>query len=67
MTLEIEVHWPRNPADPTHLQAGATCKHFAANSLEDATEVGVRHTRHDFDAAVSAQDLVDSYLPSFQA
>lgn len=40
----------------------ATCKHFAAYDLErwGAT------TRHDFDAVVSLQDLVEYYLPPFQ-
>ena len=31
--------------DPSHWQAGATCKHFVANSMEHTTEVGVTHDR----------------------
>ena len=50
-----------------HLLASACCKHYAANSVERSTEAGVSHTRHDFDANVTMQDLVDSYLPGFQA
>ena len=44
------------------LQASACCKHFVANELE-ATNGS---TRHDIDVFVPQQDLVDSYLPSFQ-
>ena len=57
----------RNPADPAHIQASACCKHFAANSMEHATEAGQTHTRHDFSANITQQDLVDSYLAPFQA
>ena len=44
------------------LQASACCKHFVANELE-ATNGS---TRHNIDVFVPQQDLVDSYLPSFQ-
>ena len=50
-----------------HLQASACCKHFAANSVEKSTEAGATHSRHDFDADVTMQDLVDSFLPGFQS
>ena len=50
----------RSPDDPTHLQASACCKHYAANSMEQSTVAGVTFSRHDFDANVTAQDLVDS-------
>jgi beta-D-xylosidase 4 len=56
-----------SPVDPSHLQASACCKHYDANSMERSTEAGVSHTRHDFDANVTMQDLVDSYMPGFQA
>lgn len=51
------------PEDPYTLQASACCKHFVANELEawNGTD------RYHFDATVPQQDLVDSYLPSFQA
>ena len=55
------------PEDPGHLQASACCKHYAANSMEHATEGGQTHTRHNFDANITMQDLVDSYLAPFQA
>jgi pre-mRNA-splicing factor SYF2/beta-D-xylosidase 4 len=55
------------PEDPFHIQASACCKHYAANSMEHSTECGVTHTRHDYDAIISQQDLVDSYLLPFQA
>ena len=56
----------RNPDDPGHIQASACCKHYAANSMEHATEGGQTHTRHDFDANITQQDLIDSYLAPFQ-
>merc|ERR1740115_685430 len=56
-----------NPADPGHIQASACCKHYVANSMESTTNNGVRHWRNEFDAAISAQDLVDSYMLPFQA
>ena len=56
-----------SPVDPGHLQASACCKHYDANSMESTTEAGVFLTRHDFDANVTMQDLVDSYMPAFQS
>jgi len=50
-----------------HIQASACCKHYAANSMEHTTEGGQTHTRHDFSATISQQDLVDSYLLPFQS
>ena len=56
-----------NPADPTHLQASACCKHFVANSMEGTDDgEGNIHNRHEFDAKVTQQDLVDSYMAPFQ-
>ena len=45
--------------DPEHLQAAACAKHFAAHSGPEAT-------RHGFNAAVSAKDLRETYLPAFE-
>ena len=45
------------------LQASACCKHFVANELDHTNGTD----RYHFDAFVPQQDLVDSYLPSFQA
>ena len=56
-----------SPLDPAHWQAGGTCKHFVANSMEHTTEVGVTHDRSSFDASVSVQDLVSDYLVPFQS
>jgi beta-glucosidase-like glycosyl hydrolase len=47
--------------DPTHLLASACCKHYAANSMDNSTVAGETHTRHDFSAAITQQDLVDTY------
>ena len=44
---------------PYPLQASCTCKHFICNEYEDA--------RTSVDTYVSQQDLVDTYLPPFQA
>ena len=41
----------------------ACCKHFYAYSLEDADGF----TRHNFNAAVTARDLAETYLPPFAA
>lgn len=40
----------------------ATCKHYAANDLEDWKGT----TRHNFDAKITAQDLAEYYLQPFQ-
>jgi len=53
--------------DGKHIQASACCKHYAANSMEHTTEGGQTHTRHDFSATITQQDLVDSYLLPFQS
>ena len=34
--------------------------------MEHTTEGGQTHTRHNFDANITQQDLVDSYLLPFQ-
>lgn len=41
----------------------ATCKHFAAYSLEEVAG----ESRFWFDAKVGAQDLTDTFLPAFEA
>jgi beta-D-xylosidase 4 len=40
----------------------ATCKHFAANDLEDWNGVN----RHNFDAKITPQDLAEYYMMPFQ-
>lgn len=57
----------QNPADKEHIQASACCKHYAVNSMESSKEAGTSWNRHNFDANVTQQDLMDSYLPPFQA
>ena len=52
---------PEAPYGP--LQASAMCKHFVAGELESWNG----SSRYHFDAVVPQQDLVDSYLPPFQA
>jgi beta-D-xylosidase 4 len=45
----------------------ATCKHYAAYDLESwVNPEGDTILRHDFDAIVNMQDLVEYYLPPFQ-
>ena len=53
--------------DPYHLQASACCKHYAANSMDGSTVAGTHWDRNHFDANITNQDLVDSYLLPFQA
>ena len=46
--------------DPERLQAAACAKHFAVHSGPEAL-------RHGFDAVVSRRDLMETYLPAFEA
>ena len=46
----------------TERRVVATCKHYAGNDFEDWNG----HTRHDFDAQISLQDLAEYYLRPFQ-
>lgn len=48
--------------NPKERRIIATCKHYAANDLEDWEGT----TRHNFDARVSQQDLAEYYLMPFQ-
>lgn len=45
------------------LQSSACCKHFVANELDNSNGTDRDHVN----SIVPEQDLVDSYLPSFQA
>eukprot|EP01104_Vermistella_antarctica_P020962 TRINITY_DN9217_c0_g1_i1.p1 TRINITY_DN9217_c0_g1~~TRINITY_DN9217_c0_g1_i1.p1 ORF type:complete len:859 (+),score=185.94 TRINITY_DN9217_c0_g1_i1:121-2697(+) len=51
------------PQYPEYIKIISTCKHFTAYSLEEyqGTE------RHEFDANVTGPDLVDTYLPNWEA
>lgn len=49
--------------DSRYIKAIATLKHYAAYSLEDWKGFN----RHSFNAIVSDQDLVQTYLPAFEA
>lgn len=48
--------------DPNERRIIATCKHYAANDLEDWKGT----TRHNFDAKISQQDLAEYYMQPFQ-
>ena len=48
--------------DPRYIKVIATCKHLVAYSVEDTPP-----DRHHFDAVVTVQDLMDTYLPAFHA
>jgi beta-glucosidase-like glycosyl hydrolase len=48
--------------DARYLKASACCKHFAAYSLENWHGMD----RYHFNAVVTDEDLVDTYLPAFQ-
>ena len=56
-----------SPDDDRYLQASACCKHFIANEMEGSTEDGHHEDRQHVDTAVTQQDLMDSYMPPFQA
>lgn len=57
-----------SPDDPRYIQASACCKHFVANSMESTTEPdGESENRGAVDSNITQQDLLDSYLPPFQA
>jgi beta-D-xylosidase 4 len=49
--------------DGSYLKVAATCKHFDAYDLENWEGI----TRWHFDAKVSDQDLVETYLPPFES
>eukprot|EP01114_Cavostelium_apophysatum_P021552 TRINITY_DN755_c0_g1_i2.p1 TRINITY_DN755_c0_g1~~TRINITY_DN755_c0_g1_i2.p1 ORF type:complete len:740 (-),score=107.06 TRINITY_DN755_c0_g1_i2:56-2275(-) len=49
--------------DTRYLKTVATCKHYAAYSLENWHNV----TRYEFNAVVSDSDLVETYLPAWEA
>ena len=51
---------------PGEVMASACCKHYVANSMDGSTVDGPTATRVDFNAVISEQDLVDSYLAPFQ-
>eukprot|EP01047_Picozoa_sp_COSAG01_P064777 COSAG01_NODE_8634_length_2713_cov_1.980107_3_plen_86_part_00 len=46
---------------------GILKEHFVANSMEKSCDGGHCYGREDFDASVSVRDLMDTYLPPFQA
>jgi beta-D-xylosidase 4 len=49
--------------DDRYLKIAANCKHFAAYDLENWHGI----SRHSFNAIVSDQDLVETYLPPFES
>lgn len=57
----------QNPSDEGHIQASACCKHYVANSMDGTTQHGIHHDRNHYNAEITQQDLVDSYMLPFQA
>ena len=53
--------------DGGRLLASACCKHYVANSMDNSNVDGEHHWRNEFDARVTTQDLIDSYMPPFQS
>lgn len=49
--------------DPRYLKTAADCKHYAGYDLENWHG----YDRSSYNANISSQDLVESYLPSFEA
>eukprot|EP00418_Pyrodinium_bahamense_P007913 CAMPEP_0179121212 /NCGR_PEP_ID=MMETSP0796-20121207/57152_1 /TAXON_ID=73915 /ORGANISM="Pyrodinium bahamense, Strain pbaha01" /LENGTH=794 /DNA_ID=CAMNT_0020819793 /DNA_START=44 /DNA_END=2428 /DNA_ORIENTATION=+ len=64
---EFVKGFQESPDDPYHLQASACCKHYVANEMESSNVAGVHWDRHHFNANITTQDLVDSYMAPFQA
>ena len=63
-----QAGFQNHPDDPEHLLASACCKHYVANSMDGTTQKnGIHHDRNHFDATITQQDLVDSYMVPFQA
>jgi len=51
-----------------HLLTSACCKHYVANSMDGTAERdGEVEDRQHVDSNITLQDLMDSYMPSFQA
>ena len=61
------VGMQRDPDDESHVLASACCKHYVANSVEDSRVDGIEWNRFEINSEVTQQDLVDSYMPAFQA
>ena len=64
---EFVQGFQNHPDDPNHLMASACCKHYVANSMESTRQQNTSWNRHDFNAKITQQDLVDSYMVPFQA
>ena len=65
---QFVLGFQNHPDDPEHLLASACCKHYVANSMDGTTQKnGIHHDRNHFDATITQQDLVDSYMVPFQA
>ncbi|KAF7522774.1 hypothetical protein G7054_g12031 [Neopestalotiopsis clavispora] len=56
------VEGMEGPPEAVPKKTITTCKHFAGYDMEDSDGV----TRHNFDAIISTQDLVEYYMPPFQ-
>jgi beta-D-xylosidase 4 len=56
------IHGLQNGDDERYLKMAADCKHFDAYDLENWNGTD----RHHFNAIVSDQDLVETYLPPFE-
>eukprot|EP00035_Acanthoeca_spectabilis_P021740 m.439948 g.439948 ORF g.439948 m.439948 type:complete len:893 (-) comp18447_c0_seq1:44-2722(-) len=57
-----------NPDDPSHIQASACCKHYVANSMDGTTSAShEHHDRNHYNAIITQQDLIDSYMLPFQS
>ncbi|KAF4535218.1 Glycoside hydrolase family 3 [Lasiodiplodia theobromae] len=62
--VQALLHGLEQPDASGHRKTVATCKHYAANDLEEL-DSGI--TRYSFDAQISAQDLSEYYLPPFKS
>jgi beta-glucosidase-like glycosyl hydrolase len=61
--VTLFVHGLQEGNDKSCLKSSATCKHYAAYSLDKWRN----YERHSFNAIVDKQDLEETYLPAFEA
>ena len=65
--LQGDVAYADDTAKGRTLLAAATCKHMAVYNLEGANYGGQKWMRHRFQANVTVQELMETYLPAFRA
>ena len=65
--LQGDIAYTDDTTKGKTLLAAATCKHMAVYNLEGAHYGGQKWMRHRFQANVTVQELMETYLPAFRA